>query len=198
MSRLLNFIPTFLLFTLVSGFVHAQESSAAPTEDSEFNKPLYNPFIERYVLDELKSLRQDLQATKAEVSEKVAHARLDASDRAIRYTADTTNNIFYIITAAASLLVLLGWKSITDIKNSVESTTTKRVEELTTEYEERLNKLESTLKERSNQIVTAQKVLADSNVVHSLWMRAGLEKSDQEKSKFTIRSLRSTQMMLKP
>lgn len=183
MSRLLNFIPTFLLFAIVSGFVHAQESSAAPTEDSEFNKPLYNPFIERYVLDELKSLRQDLQATKAEVTEKVAHARLDASDRAIRYTADTTNNIFYIITAAASLLVLLGWKSITDIKNSVESTTTKRVEELTTEYEERLNKLESTLKERSNQIVTAQKVLTDSNVVHSLWMRAGLEKSDQEKIK---------------
>lgn len=44
----------------------------------------YPPLIERYILDELKSIRQDQQAFRAEVENKVANARLDVSDRAIR------------------------------------------------------------------------------------------------------------------
>lgn len=156
-------------------------SSVYAQEEPVIEKPLYKPFIERYILDEIKSLRQDQQILRAEMAEKVAEARLTASDRAIRYTADTTNNIFYIITAAASLLVVLGWKSIQDIKHSMESTTVKRIENLTLEYEERLDALEKTIKDRSNQIIDAQKEISDSNLIHSLWMRAGLEKSDKEK-----------------
>ncbi|WP_286234862.1 tetratricopeptide repeat protein [Thalassotalea sediminis] len=166
---------------ILSGVVFAQEAESIDKKINELDKPLYNPFIERYMLDELKMLRQEQQALKAELIDKVANAKLESSDRALRYTADTTNNIFYIITAAASILVLLGWKSINDIKVHMESSTTKRIEKLTLEYEKRLNALEDTIKERSNQIVSAQKELSDSNLVHSLWMRAGLEKSDQEK-----------------
>lgn len=147
------------------------------------DKPIFKPFIERYILDELKSLRLEQSAIRVELIDKVAHARLDSSDRAIRYTADTTNNIFYIITASATLLVLLGWKSIRDMKKNIASTTTKKVEELTAEYESRLNALESTIKERSEQIIATQKKMSDHNLIHSLWMRAGLEKSDQEKIK---------------
>lgn len=151
------------------------------TQEPEIKEPLFKPFIERYILDELKQLRQDQQAMKADLADKVATIRLDASDRAIRYTADTTNNIFYIITAAASILVLLGWKSIKDIKDSTELSIKKRVDELTLEYEKRLDKLEETVKERSDQIFATQKKISDSNTIHSLWMRAGLEKNDTEK-----------------
>ncbi|MGB0722162.1 MAG: tetratricopeptide repeat protein [Gammaproteobacteria bacterium] len=171
----------FLLVALSVTSVHALERQSVPAAEPEITEPLFKPFIERYILDELKQLRQDQQAMRADVAEKVAEARLNASDRAIRYTADTTNNIFYIITAAASMLVLLGWKSIQDIKQSIEATTTRRVEEMTLKYEERLKALEITIKERSEQIVAAQQEISDSNVMHSLWMRAGLEKSDQEK-----------------
>ncbi|ODA35155.1 hypothetical protein A8L45_05195 [Veronia pacifica] len=171
-----------ILFFSFCGSVQAADASKATNEDVEqLQKPLYSPFIERYILDELRLLRQDQQRLRADVAEKVANAKLEASDRAIRYTADTTNNIFYIITAAASILVLLGWKSIRDINEYMETTTFKRIEEMTLEYEKRLNNLEMTIKERSNQIVDAQKVISDSNLIHSLWMRAGLEKSGQEK-----------------
>jgi tetratricopeptide (TPR) repeat protein len=159
----------------------SRKYAPANNTDLEIDKPLYSPFIERYMLDELKQLRQDQQAMKAEFTEKVVNARLDVADRAIRYTADTTNTIFYIITAAASIFVFLGWKSVKDIKDAIESTIAKRVDELTLEYEERLDKLEATIKERSNQIVATQKKISDSNAIHSLWMRAGLEKSDAEK-----------------
>jgi tetratricopeptide (TPR) repeat protein len=162
-----------------SSFFQAQANS--PLEEEQIKSPLYKPFIERYILDELKQLRQDQQAIKAEVIEKVSAAKLESSDRALRYTADTTSNIFYIMTAATSLLVLLGWKSLTDIKNNIESITEKRVEALTIEYEKRLNIIEIALKERSEQIVAAQQGISDNTLVHSLWMRAGLEKSEQEK-----------------
>ncbi|OKY25898.1 MULTISPECIES: tetratricopeptide repeat protein [Thalassotalea] len=174
-------VQLFILSFLLTSTVFAQQAETIDKKVNELEQPLYSPFIERYMLDELKSLRQEQQALKAEMIDKVANAKLESSDRALRYTADTTNNIFYIITAAASILVLLGWKSINDIKVHMESSTTKRIEKLTLEYEKRLNALEDTIKERSNQIVTAQKELSDSNLVHSLWMRAGLEKSDQEK-----------------
>ena len=96
-----------LILQLVSACaVCAQDPAPPATVPPE--KPLYKPFIERYILDELRQLRRDFQGLEAEISQRVAAARLDASDRAIRYTADTTNNIFFIITAAASILVLLG------------------------------------------------------------------------------------------
>lgn len=178
-------ITLFILIIICSGVFQAQAQAhdSTTTEAETIKEPLFKPFIERYILDELKQLHQDQQAIKVEVAEKVSAAKLESSDRAIRYTADTTNNIFYIITAAASLLVLLGWKSLKDIKANLKSITEKRVEELTVEYENRLNTMEATLKERSDQIVAAQQDISDNALIHSLWMRAGLEKNEHEKIK---------------
>jgi len=159
--------------------LYAQE--VIDNSEEKINKPLYKPFIERYVLDELKQLRQDQSTLRVEVAEKVANAKLDSSDRVIRYTADTTNIIFYIITAAASILVFLGWKSLRDIKDKIEFITTEKLSILTQEYESRLDELENKLKNRSEQIIATQEEVSSSNTIHSLWMRAGLEKSDQEK-----------------
>jgi len=172
-----------VVFFVIIGSGLLQAHSIDTTEAENIKEPLYKPFIERYILDELKQLRQDQQAMKAELTEKVSAAKLESSDRAIRYTADTTNNIFYIITAAASILVLLGWKSLKDIKENVESITEKRIEALTVEYEKRLNAIEIALKERSEQIVAAQQDISDNTLIQSLWMRSGLEKSEHEKIK---------------
>lgn len=151
------------------------------SDEITIKKPLYKPFIERYILDEIKQLRQDQLILRVEVADKVANAKLDSSDRVIRYTADTTNIIFYIITAAASILVFLGWKSLRDIKDNIESITSEKLSILTKKYENRLNELEDKLKSRSEQIIATQEEVSNSNLRHSLWMRAGLEKSDQEK-----------------
>jgi tetratricopeptide (TPR) repeat protein len=171
----LPFVVGMLLVFAVPG------SLASDAPPQALDKPLYKPFIERYILDELKSLRQDQTALRADVAEKVAQARLDAADRAIRYTADTTNTIFYIITATASILVLIGWKSLHDVRDKVERLTAEKLAELTQEYEQRLGDMETKLKVRSEQIMAAQEEIANTNLVHSLWMRAGLEKSALEK-----------------
>ena len=59
----------------------AQTNSPTNIEKEQIKAPLYKPFIERYILDELKQLRQGQQAMKAEVTEKVAAAKLESSDR---------------------------------------------------------------------------------------------------------------------
>lgn len=143
----------------------------------------YPPLIERYILDELKSIRQDQQAFRAEVEHKVANARLDVSDRAIRYTTDTLNNVFIIITTAASLLVLMGWRSLRDVRSKLNEVVETKITELTSKYELRLKDLEDKLKRRSQEIIEAQEDISKANEIHSIWMRAALETNMHQKIK---------------
>lgn len=152
-----------------------------PTEEVVLEKPLYKPFIERYILDEIKSLRKENLIIRAEVTEKISEAKLASVDRAVNYTTSTINNIFYIITAAASLLVILGWRSMSDIKKSLKRDMAKKVHTLTTDYESRLAQIEVKMKERSKVIIETQQDITNTNSIHSLWMRAGLEKSEEDK-----------------
>lgn len=173
MIRLVFAILFFILpITLVSKETAKQDS---------IKQPLYRPLIERYILDEVKSLREENQSMKAHVTKQIAEARLESSDRAVDYTTSTINNIFYIITAAASLLVLLGWRSLNDIKKSLKIDMAKKIETLTSDYESRLQQIEVKMTERSKVIIETQKNITDTNSIHSLWMRAGLEKGDEDK-----------------
>jgi tetratricopeptide (TPR) repeat protein len=155
--------------------------SQSSVKEDDIEQPLFKPLIERYILDEVKSLRQENQSLKAHVTEQIAEAKLESSDRAINYTTSTINNIFYIITAAASLLVLLGWHSLNDIKKSLRIDMTKKLQTLTLDYESRLQEIELKMTERSKVIIENQKNITDTNSIHSLWMRVGLEKSDEDK-----------------
>jgi tetratricopeptide (TPR) repeat protein len=131
--------------------------------------------MERYILDELKAVRQDQQKLREDVTKQVTHAQLDTADRALTYTTDTINNVFFIITATASILVLVGWNSLRDVKNKVEDIVNTRVSVITNEYEARLNTFEEKLRERSEEILSNQQKISVTNEVHSLWMRANLE-----------------------
>jgi tetratricopeptide (TPR) repeat protein len=155
--------------------------SQSTVKEDAIEQPLYKPFIERYILDEIKSLRQENQSLKAHVIEQISEAKLESSDRAINYTTSTINNIFYIITAAASMLVLLGWHSLSDIKKSLKSDMAKKIQTLTTDYENRLQQIEVKMTERSKIIIETQQDITNSDSIHSLWMRVGLEKSEVDK-----------------
>ncbi|KPZ52832.1 MULTISPECIES: TPR end-of-group domain-containing protein [Pseudoalteromonas] len=170
----------FICFFSLLNTVNAQES-AAPTEQqqqqalAQLNEPMYKPLLERYILDELKAVRQDQQQLREDVTKQVTHAQLDTADRALIYTTDTINNVFFIITATASILVLVGWNSLRDVKNKVEDIVNTRVSVITDEYEDRLKILEEKLRVRSEEILSNQERISVTNEVHSLWMRANLE-----------------------
>jgi hypothetical protein len=183
MRRLIT-LSILMLAVLSSGTLWA---AAEATEEraqatvAQLEKPLYNPFVERYVLDELKSLRTDLQGQRAEFAEKFAGAQLQAADRAILYTTSTVNNIFYVIAAAASILALVGWTSLRDIRSRLNEVVESKVVEITDDYEKRLYILEQKLKDRTESIISAQEEISRTNTLHSLWMRAGLEATPQSK-----------------
>ena len=144
-------------------------------------EPLYNPFVERYMLDEVKALRSELQAQRAEFTERYTRAQLDNTDRAVNYATSTVNNIFYIIAAAASIFALVGWSSMRDIRRKLNEVMDKKVATISSEYEKRLYNLELELKDRTERIISAQEEISRTNTIHSLWMRAGLEATPQSK-----------------
>ncbi len=176
-------IAVTLLLLTATAFAAEQQEPKEQVAKSNATTTQYPPLIERYILDELKSIRQDQQAFRAEVENKVANARLDVSDRAIRYTTDTLNNVFIIITTAASLLVLMGWRSLRDVRSKLNEVVETKITELTSKYEERLKDLEDKLKRRSQEIIEAQEDISKANEIHSIWMRAGLETNMHQKIK---------------
>lgn len=166
-----------LLFLSLSIALIAQHKDETDINEEALSKPL----VERFILDEIKSLRQENQSLRAQVTEQIAEAKLESSDRAVDYTTSTINNIFYIITAGASLLVLLGWRSLNDIKKSLKIDMSRKVDNLTNDYESRLKNIETKMAERSKTIIETQQDITNTNSIHSLWMRVGLEKSEEEK-----------------
>ncbi|WP_277054890.1 tetratricopeptide repeat protein [Pseudoalteromonas marina] len=172
----------YIFFTLfLTSANAAEQQTEAPSKLQEqqaleqLKEPMYKPLMERYILDELKAVRQDQQKLREDVTKQVTHAQLDTADRALTYTTDTINNVFFIITATASILVLVGWNSLRDVKNKVEDIVNTRVSVITDEYEDRLKILEEKLRVRSEEILSNQERISITNEVHSLWMRANLE-----------------------
>lgn len=169
------------LLAIALFFISFQISDAKGQDSLQLEEPLFKPFIERYILDELKNVRVEQQNLREDVAEKVAEAKLESSDRAITYTTDTVNNIFYIITATASILVLMGWTSLRDVNKRVKIMVDEKVKKLTDDYEKRLSEIEKTVKHRSEQLIKTQEEVVKSNNIRAIWMRAALEPSVKEK-----------------
>jgi tetratricopeptide (TPR) repeat protein len=178
MCRLILLLLTILVLPATAAEGRDKQAEQAV---NELQEPLYNPFVERYILDEVKSLRTELQAQRAEFTEKYSRAQLDSADRAIGYTTSTVNNIFYIIAAAASIFALVGWSSMRDIRSKLNEVMDRKVAAISEEYETRLYNLELKLKDRTDRIISAQEEISRTNTIHSLWMRAGLEATPQSR-----------------
>lgn len=161
---------------LFSSVANAAERHDKETHDIEtLQEPMYNPFIERYVIDELKQLRVDMNDLQVSLTKEVVNRELEATTLAVRYAADTVTYFFYLIAGVSSILVLVGWNSIRDIKEKVHNLADSKVNEVILEYEKRLEHLEEELNRKSRGITSAQKRIAQHQDIHSLWLKAGQE-----------------------
>lgn len=193
---------TGLWLTMAAASTHAQDmetpdtDTAAASQTGEPTKvtaedvkeridhlkePMYNPFIERYLLDQVKDLRTEIQSTRAELIEKVVDKELTVADKTMSYATDTVTYFFYLIAGATSILVVIGWNSIRDMRNQLASVAEKRVNELVVEYEKRLKFIEEQLQQKSDIINRNQEEIERTNEVHSLWLKASQETSQQNK-----------------
>ena len=170
MYRLLIQLAGLYLLTLSAGFAQSTEASAEKI--NKLDKPLYNPFVERYVLDELKHLRVDLAAQKHELMQQVLDREHNSIDRGVTYATDTVTYFFYLIAAASSILVLVGWTSIREIKDRVHSLADEEITRLINEYEQRLIVIEKQLNQKTRHIEENREEIELTQEIQSLWLRA--------------------------
>jgi len=171
-----------LLWIVATLSLLASENNATVTQKIDaLQKPLYNPFVENYILHELKTLRDENRDLKNELYDRLAKKEVDISNNAINYATSTINNMFYIIAAASSFLVLIGWGSIKDMNDKIGKIVDERVSKVIEEYEERMHSVEKDLEKRSAQVLQNQKDIELTNTIHSLWMRASQENTPNGK-----------------
>lgn len=181
----------FALALIFAGQAYAQQQQLGPEEEltaedleestRTLEKPMYTPFVELYLLEETKALRQEMQNTRAELIEKVVDKELSVADKTMSYATDTVTYFFYLIAGATSILVVIGWNSIRDMRNQLTSLAEKRVNELVVEYEQRLKSIEEQLQQKSEIIHQNQAEIERTNEVHALWLKASQETSQQNK-----------------
>lgn len=175
-----------LVFTVTPSF--AQNQSAANSDDikaeaaiNQLQEPLYSPFIERYVLDELKQLRAEQAQNKVELTQQILDREHSSVDRAVTYATNTVTYFFYLIAAATSILVIVGWSSIREIKERVHTMADQEITRLINEYESRLEAIEDDVKKKSEHIQENREEIELTQEVQSLWLRAQQESSPSHK-----------------
>lgn len=175
---------TALVFILLlPAVLRAQAEQSKEVNDvvNSLDKPLYSPFVERYVLDELKQLRIEQATTKQELIQQIVDREHQSVDRAVAYATDTVTYFFYLIAAATSVLVVVGWSSIRDVKERVHSLADEEISKLILEYEQRLAKIENQLKQKTQHIEENREEIELTQEIQSLWLRAQQESSPTNK-----------------
>ena len=176
MSRLIFVIALLLL----SAF--AQAETKKEEQKPPFGERIANsPFVELYVLEELKQLRKDMAAQKNELIQQIVDREISSIDKGVTYATDTVTYFFYLIAAASSMLVLVGWTSVREIKDRVHNLADQEINRLVEEYEKRLKKIEKQLNHKTQQIEENREEIMLTQEVHSLWLRAGQEVSSPSK-----------------
>lgn len=179
MRCLKNSLAKILFLLFISMTAYAGESNEAKPP---FGKRIADsPFVELYVLDELKQLRTDMAKQKNDLIQQVVDREIDSIDRGVSYATDTISYFFYLIAAVSSILVLVGWSSIRDIKERVHSFADAEISKLVDEYEQRLHGIEKQLSLKTQDIEKNREEIALTQEIHALWLRAGQDISPQNK-----------------
>lgn len=158
-----------------------EEEKAVEDNITALEEPLYSPFVERYVLDELKQLRVDVAAQKSELIQQIVDREHSSVDRAVAYATDTVTYFFYMIAGATSILVLVGWSSIHEAKTRFQTLADEKVSTLVQEYENRLSAIEQQLHQKTKHIEENREEIERTQEVQSLWLRAAQENSAANK-----------------
>ncbi len=180
-----------------SGAASVRVADAVPVDErvtlreqvEQLEEPMFKPFIERYIIDEIKVLRSELEQQKVEMIREITDRELKVANSSISYATDTVTYFFYLIAAASSILLIVGWNSIREIRDRVQSIADEKVGRLVEEYEERLERVEKELLRKSRIIQENQHELEVTNEVQTLWVKASQENSWEQKIRLYDRIL---------
>lgn len=169
-----------LFLTFATLFANTQEKELNKKVEG-LEKPLYTPFVENYILNEIKLLRDENRNLKIQIHESLAKKEVEISNSVINYATSTINNMFYIIATASSILVIIGWTSIKDVNEKIKHMIDEKTSKTIREYEERMANFESDLQKRALQVKQNAQEIELMNTIHSLWLRASQDSTPSGK-----------------
>ena len=173
---------TLLVLAMTVHGAPDEQIDAREEAQSEIEKgPVISQFRENWILGELRTLRQDMMDYRNQMNLLVTDRELEVADKAMGYATNTVTYFFYLIAGAASILALVGWSTIRDLKDNVRVYAEKEMARLTSEYESRLADLERELRKKSRTIAENQEEIERTNEIHSLWLKSTKEPSAQAK-----------------
>lgn len=155
--------------------------SVFSTEKYSESDLLDRPLMERYIMDELKSLRQEQQDLERRLTIQITDRELEVADKSLNYANVTVTYFFYIIAGVASLVALIGWQSLKDIKQNTKEMADARLDKITKEYEKKFLALERDLKRKTRIISENNREIEIINEVHNLWLRAQNAQTAEQK-----------------
>nr|WP_237721333.1 hypothetical protein [Vibrio fluvialis] len=170
------------LLTIVAANVWAASESQGADKAPAYSETavLDRPLMERYILDELKSLRQDQQDLERRVTVQITDRELAVADKSMNYANVTVTYFFYIIAGVASLVALVGWQSLREVKHNTREMADKRLNKIAMEYEKKFVALERDLKRKTRIITENNREIEIINEIHNLWLRAqSVQTADQ-------------------
>lgn len=170
MHKIFFFISLCFITTAVSANNGDDEAHSNTTQSPSeiFDKPL----MERYVLDELKSLRHDFQDLERRVTIDVTERELDVAERSLGYASDTVTYFFYIIAGVASLIAMIGWQSLREIRENTKKTANQQIKLISEQYEKQFEILEKDLRRKTRRIADNHIEIEKINEIHNFWLRA--------------------------
>lgn len=142
---------------------------------------LDRPLMERYILDELKSLRQEQQDLERRMIVEITDRELTVADKSLNYANVTVTYFFYIIAGVASLIAFVGWQSLREFKHNTKEMADKRLEKIAQEYEKKFVALERDLKRKTRIISENNKEIEKINEIHNLWLRAQSSQTPEQR-----------------
>ncbi|MFP8843307.1 tetratricopeptide repeat protein [Shewanella baltica] len=176
----LLFLALFLV-TLASSFF-AQASDTVNHPKAARTSAIHDkPLIERYVLDELKSLRHDQQDLERRLTIDITDRELAVADKSMNYANVTVTYFFYIIAGVASLVAFIGWQSLREIKTHTAKLAANQLQSIAEQYEEKFKVLEQELKRKSRTITDNNREIEIINEIHNLWLRAQSAQTPEQK-----------------
>lgn len=178
MKKIIAFF--FLLFVFAHKTVFAIWSLTSGQVE-QITRSNLSPLMERYILDELKDIRNNFERVKADLKQSFADKELEVAWQAMNYSANTTTYFFYIITSVGLLFSIIWRSSMKDLKASAKLVADKEVNQLAKKYEERLTEIERDLKLKTETILDNQKEIEKTQKISYLRRQADNERDNLTK-----------------
>jgi tetratricopeptide (TPR) repeat protein len=160
----------------------------APTDrrnsEPQLRNPAVSPLIERYMLDELKALRNELADTRVQLVREVTDRQLRVAEAVSNLANNTVTFFFYVFAGLGTAFAFWGWTSIRDLKSTVKVAAEAEIVRLSNEYETRLTTLEIDLKSKGKTILENQREFELAQTVRALWLQSHQAPNPRTKIEF--------------